>query len=140
MYVVINRCFGGFELSLKGLYTYCQKKHGQAFVYRQESKGVIERITLDEVADSRKTYYIISEDYGPFSSIKDVSNDHIIRWSSIPRNDLALVATIRELGDEANTSVSELKIVEIPNDVEDNFYIDEYDGMETIHENHRSWH
>ena len=33
--------------------------------------------------------------------------------------------------------IGPLKIVEIPDDV--NWYIEDYDGIETIHEVHRSW-
>ena len=41
------------------------------------------------------------------------------------------------LGEKANTRFSDLKIVEIPDGVD--YEIDEYDGIESIHEKHRSW-
>lgn len=53
------------------------------------------------------------------------------------RNDKRLVKCVEELGAEANGSCANLKVVEIPDDVE--WEIDEYDGMETIEEVHRSW-
>jgi hypothetical protein len=56
----------------------------------------------------------------------------------IRRDDKDLVAVVQELGAEVNTVHSELKIVEIPEDVK--WYIDEYDGMEAVHEAHRSWY
>lgn len=48
-----------------------------------------------------------------------------------------LVQVVEELGDKANGPYSKLEVVEIPDDVE--WYIDDYDGIETIEEAHRSW-
>ena len=48
-----------------------------------------------------------------------------------------LVKVVETLGKEANDEYSSLKVVEIPDGVD--YYIDDYDGMETIEECHRSW-
>lgn len=53
------------------------------------------------------------------------------------RDDPILIQVIEELGEEANDELSKLKIVEIPENVE--YYIDDYDGIETIHEKHEEW-
>lgn len=53
------------------------------------------------------------------------------------RDDPILIKVVETLGKEANTEFSSLKVVEIPDDVD--YYIDDYDGMETIEECHRSW-
>jgi hypothetical protein len=53
------------------------------------------------------------------------------------RNDPILVQVVKELGKKANGDYADLKIVEIPDDVE--WYISDYDGLETVHEKHRSW-
>ena len=50
-----------------------------------------------------------------------------------------LIECIETLGEEADGDYAELKIVEIPDDVGYNWHIDEFDGMESIHENHRHW-
>ena len=52
-------------------------------------------------------------------------------------DDKDLVEVVELLGDKANGSYAKLRIVEIPDDV--NFVIEEYDGIESIHEAHRSW-
>ena len=39
--------------------------------------------------------------------------------------------------EKANGSCSSLTIIEIPDDIQ--YTIDEYDGMESVHEDHRSW-
>ena len=56
---------------------------------------------------------------------------------NIPRDDEHLIAVIELMGEEANTEFSELKIVDIPDDV--NWCIEEYDGKEWVAERHRTW-
>jgi hypothetical protein len=60
-----------------------------------------------------------------------------IYQSDIRRDDPMLIKVIEILGEEANGNFSELKIVEIPDDVE--WIIEEYDGAEWIAEKHRTW-
>ena len=55
----------------------------------------------------------------------------------IPRDDEHLIAVVELMGEEANNRFSELKIVEIPDDV--NWCIEEYDGLEWVAERHRTW-
>jgi cytosine/adenosine deaminase-related metal-dependent hydrolase len=55
----------------------------------------------------------------------------------IRRTDPDLIAVIEELKDEANGRSAKIRIAEIPDDVE--WHIAEYDGFETIAENHRTW-
>ena len=55
----------------------------------------------------------------------------------IPRDHPVLVRIVEEMGDAANGRFSELKVVEIPDDV--NWYVEEYDGMEWVAERHRTW-
>ena len=53
------------------------------------------------------------------------------------RSDVDLVAVVQELGSAANGDHAKLVIVEIPDDVK--WHISEYDGMEWVAENHRTW-
>lgn len=56
----------------------------------------------------------------------------------IERNDPILLQVIEQLGaSECGTRYSELKVVEIPDDVE--WEIKEYDGKEWVAEVHRTW-
>ena len=57
--------------------------------------------------------------------------------SDIARDDPLLIKVIRELGPAADGLHAELKIVEIPADVE--WQIGEYDGNEWVAEKHRTW-
>lgn len=55
----------------------------------------------------------------------------------LERNDPVLIQIVEELGNTANSSYAELKVVEIPDDVE--WTIQDYDGVEWIAEVHRTW-
>ena len=57
--------------------------------------------------------------------------------SDIDRSDKDLVSIVKEFGNTASGRSSELKIVEIPDDVD--WEVSEYNGMEIIDEKHRSW-
>lgn len=54
------------------------------------------------------------------------------------RADERLIAVVEELGLEKSGRGSDLGIVEIPDDCTC-WYIDNYDGAETVRECHRSW-
>jgi hypothetical protein len=59
-------------------------------------------------------------------------------WAgSLERNDPNLVRVVQELGVMADNCYSELKVVEVPDDVK--WHIYEYDGLEHVAEDHRTW-
>lgn len=58
-------------------------------------------------------------------------------WEDENRSAPELVQVVEELSDKANGSFAKLEVVEVPDDVE--WYIRDYDGLETIEEVHRSW-
>ena len=53
------------------------------------------------------------------------------------RTDPKLIECVETLGEKANGRFSYLTVIEIPDDVD--WEIDNYDGVETVHEVHRSW-
>jgi len=55
----------------------------------------------------------------------------------IERDSPILIQVIEELKDEANGHCANLKVVEIPDDVD--WTIEEYDGFEWVAEVHRTW-
>jgi hypothetical protein len=55
----------------------------------------------------------------------------------IKRNNPILVEIVEQMGEAANGEFAELKVVEIPDDVE--WMIQEYDGDEWVAEKHRTW-
>jgi len=69
-----------------------------------------------------------------YCSLKGLND--VYDWE-IPRDDPILVDIVEHMGEESWGNFSELKVVEIPDDV--NWYIEEYDGAEHIAERHRTW-
>ena len=55
----------------------------------------------------------------------------------LERNDPILVKVVEKLGKKANGTYADLEVVEVPDDV--SWYVEEYDGIEWISENHRTW-
>ena len=87
---------------------------------------------------------VINDCHGGFGLTEAALNEYKIRkgitdenfwYYNIPRDCPVLVEMV-EQGD-AGGVYSDLKIVEIPDDV--NWYIEEYDGLEHIAERHRTW-
>lgn len=113
-YVVINVCHGGYGLSQEAEFLYLKKSLTAYTTEPRESRYDTER-------------------YGPLIKV----NGKIWYSSDISRDDPVLVSVVRELGDKANGDFAELKIVEIPANV--NWQIDEYDGREWVAEAHRTW-
>lgn len=116
MKVVINGCYGGFSLS------------DAAFT---ELVGT----SIDE-------YY--EKDWGKEEWARAKSRGSTLGpygWHSLPdtveRHDPKLVEIVERLGERANGRCANLRVVEIPDNVA--YAIDEYDGVESIHEQHRSW-
>lgn len=140
MKIVINKCFGGFSLSVKAEDRYLELQGHRRFWYAQDGcfKDPYKKVTFD-VAQERENESI----FGPRVLIKDAGDPITIMdvefyySGDIKRDDTYLVQVVEELGAGASGRFSELKVVEIPDDVD--WEIVEYDGMEHIAEKHRRW-
>lgn len=113
--VVINRCFGGFSLSDEAIELYG----------KFASLNLVKKDTHEIYGSS---YYVDGiEDDEHFFTARSISD----------RSDPALVKVVEHLKDRANGFSSDLKVVQIPDDVD--WYIHEYDGIEWVAEKHRTW-
>jgi hypothetical protein len=65
------------------------------------------------------------------------SDSSFLSYSHDYRADPRLVQVVEELGEAANSNSARLKVVEIPDGVE--WHLMDYNGWESIHEDHRSW-
>lgn len=139
--VVINRCFGGFGLSLEGERAYLKRKGKEAFFYKQEKfmhkDGVNSWVRIDDPKERSLFTTTSLKDMGPnVDNLWELKLDFFYD-GDIDRDDPDLVAVVEELGEDADGYCAELKVVEVPDGVD--WEIDEYDGMESVDEAHRSW-
>ena len=110
MKIVINCDYGGFSLSDWAIETYADRK---GIKLKKEKKF---GITL-------YTNAVTNEDFE--------SRD-------IERNDPVLIKVVEDLGSKSFGFAANLKIVEIPDDVD--WEVVQYDGLEHIAEKHRTWY
>lgn len=143
MKIAINKCYGGFGLSASATKLYLKKIGKKCFFYKQtkyehQGNGVeYVKITVEE-ADEYYDFITYTEDMGDKFSKYDKRYYWYKGFSSEDRTDKKLIETIEELGEKkASGRLAKLEIVDIPDDVE--WEIDDYDGIETVHEKHRSW-
>ena len=115
MKVVINKCFGGFGLSHEGIMRYAELSNTNIIAVDAEKDDYV-----------RKHYYL-----------NEVSNDSYWASMDLLRNCPYLVQTVEELGNASFGDYAELKVVDVPDDVD--WEIGEYDGTEWVAEKHRTW-
>lgn len=138
--IILNKDYGGFGVSPEGYRRYAEKKGLDLFFYEFKSER-------DENGRLHAVYKKISplwglltfaftEDFGDEirgdAEIEEAFKAHL-SLSEDHRDDPVLVEVVEELGDQANTPYSNLKVVEIPDDVAEDYVIDNYDGCETLH-------
>ncbi len=109
MKVVLNKCFGGFSISQEAAELMSKNGCERAKKELEESKD-----------DSFYGYgYVEGMDGG------------------YDRTSTYLINAVETLGKKSWGRCAELKVVEIPDGIE--YDIADYDGIETLHEKHRSW-
>lgn len=138
MKLVVNRCYGGFGLSDKAVEMVMNRKGLNCFRYKQtKSKyidGAEEYTRLNPPCNNMFVHYQ-TKDLG--QTTNNLPNETYWYYGTLERDDSDLIAVVEKLGKEASGLCACLEVVEIPDDVE--WEIDDYDGIETIHEVHRSW-
>jgi hypothetical protein len=134
MKIVINSCYGGFSISQK-----CAE-----YLAERGSKTAIKELEEWNKRKEWMNYYLKNGEFP-----KDaVGTDFLkieAKYKKEPqfyghdydRYDQDLVRAVEELGEAASGKYAKLKVIEIPDGIE--WEIDDYDGIESIQEKHRSW-
>lgn len=135
--VVINTCYGGFGLSDQAYEKLIKwgipvRKYIKEPINPKTGRYDIpvpnneERIIFDRKLDDKEEQSCISFMGRYWETWLDNNREHPL-----------LVKVVEKLGEKANGDCAELKIVEIPDGTD--YTIEEYDGLESIHETHLSW-
>ena len=135
MKIVINKCYGGFGLSAKATKRMAELEGRECYFFKRKYPGN-KRLPLSVEEADKNGGLVESWDIpNPTSKTDD---KHFIYYSrSIDRTDPKLIQVVEELGEKANGQHAKLKIIEIPDGVD--YEIDEYDGVESVNERHKSW-
>lgn len=86
---------------------------------------------------------VINKCYGGYSLSREAYEFLGLTWDdcgyefSEDRSNPKLVECVETLGENANGDFAELRVVEIPDDVD--WEIEDYDGIEWVSEKHRTW-
>lgn len=113
MEIVINKCYGGFSISQAAAEFMADRGNKTA---KKELGDFLERDMYRDEDDPSPRWYGFQFD----------------------RDDPDLVAAVKHLGAKANGECAELKIVRIPDGIE--WELEDYDGIESIHEKHSVWY
>jgi hypothetical protein len=139
--IVINSCHGGFGLSDAAIDRYIELKGLKLFKHYDEQWDTYSYFTVpyEEYEKANKNDITKTEWEGQSVGWGRYKASNDLCWSErdIKRNDPILVQVVKELGELANGRFAELKLVDIPLDIQ--WAIEEYDGDEWVVEKHRTW-
>lgn len=119
MKIAVNKCFGGFQLSDEA---YNRLMELGIKVYKDWK--ALEKLEKDELWIIEDNSYNTKRYYSNLTDREHRTNELLIK-------------VIEELGEKASGSLGNVKILDIPDNIE--WEWDEYDGIESIHEIHQSW-
>jgi len=136
MKVVINTCHGGFDLSYAAVMRYAELKGLKLYVFKRTDSGYCEWIKSKN--NTARLSDIPNYSLKPLNSRGSIDNSSYFSVHTMERSDPILVRVVEELRKKANGFDAELKVVEIPDDVK-GYDIESWDGIESIHEEHRVW-
>ena len=140
MKIIVNKCYGGWGLSNVAIKRFLELQGKECFFYKQtkykHDGGIEEYVKVNEMDEKSFSVYSCTEDLGDV--INNFPSKAHVYINSDYRIDPLLIQTLEELGEDVcSASLAKLKIVEIPDGI--SWEIDEYDGIESVHETHRSW-
>jgi hypothetical protein len=143
MKVVINACYGGFSLSKEGCQRYFDIKGQQVWIEDDTKFKSMGLFTVWMIPPEQRLESKEGEEFYKMSTPDRIAYNKQYAeqtWCArdIDRHDTILVQVVEEDSAMASGRCAELKVVEVPDDVE--YQIEEYDGLEHVAEKHRTWY
>ena len=153
MKVVINTCFGGFNLSKKAIKRLAELQGRDCYFFSSSFVDDEDKYTPcgddendlfftafdidnpnDDLRQPKQWFEMSTEEKNAYNKLYE---EHTFPDFRSDRTNPLLIQIIEELGEAANGRFAKLHIVEIPDGIE--YEIEEYDGNEHIAEVHRTW-
>ena len=134
MKVILNKCYGGFHPSHEAYRFYAAKKGLGLYAYEL---GPDLRCHRAKDLSSRFLTYFTKDQGDVIDGSREASWDDHLYLDSTYREDPTLIAAVETLGPAASSYLSKLVVVEIPDGME--YVIDDYDGVETLHQRVEEW-
>ena len=148
MKIILNKCYGGFNVSTAGYRLYAKKKGFELYPYVMAidpkykyhiGEYSFEKIEWEKIRYTCAHIHYFIKDYGDKISrraFNEIEDDYL--WlEQNHRTDPVLIEVVEELGKEASGAGSDLRVVEIPDDME--WVIDKHDGLEVLHQKVQTW-
>ncbi len=147
MKVVINKCFGGFNLSPLAIKEIAALKGRECYFFEVTGYGrdlSYKSLSLEEVEKAFCPFAFSVPNPQDYYNLDLPSEESSEAWRKIhldsrpnDRSDKDMVAVVEKLGDKANGSCAKLVVIEIPDGVD--YTIEDYDGQEHVAEVHQTW-
>lgn len=153
MKVILNKCYGGFGISPMAYKLYAEKKGIELYPYVEDnsnysSKGetIYHKVDWTDKRINRiLIVHYFTKDLGESiienknnkSEFNEIYKNYSLYIKGNYRTDPVLVEVVEELRGKANGNFADLVVVEIPDGME--YTIDEYDGVETLHQKVWEW-
>ena len=128
--IILNKCYGGFDLSKKEYELYAKKKGVEVYTDTSNIENDKWKYKYSDGSDFFMTYF--TKDFGNNVEISEEDYEkYVLSLRDEAREDKTLIEVVEELGKEASGMCGKLKIVKIPDNAF--FIIDSYDGIETLY-------
>lgn len=136
MKVILNKCYGGFDVSHKGYELYAKKKGISLYVY-DKNYGTGDYRKLSRAINDNFGVRYCTKDFGDYLKPTKEGWKFQLCLDDRHREDPTLIEVVEELGEEASGRLGKLVVVEIPDGMK--YVIDNYNGVETLHEDVPTW-
>lgn len=135
MEVILNKTYGGFRVSEEGYDLYCKKMGVPIFRYGHDyNKCSYVKLHSEKEIERAFVVFHFTKDFGESFSDNDLfDKTYYINLNENYRFNPTLIEVVKELGTKVNTLYSNLQVIEVPGDNPDDYIINDYDGVETMH-------